>query len=134
MLPHQKNRRPYCQMKISQVVRVNSKICNVRNKNVQTLCNEVLHYERIKSATVNMNCINSIIANYGFKSASFLSNPWFNDTIFACLYYNMHEPYKPIKFLLGEPKTLYESLNTFQMSFRKTYKNGGAHGNHLTSI
>ena len=27
-----------------------------------------------------------IIANHGFESASFLSNPWFNDATFACLY------------------------------------------------
>ena len=26
-----------------------------------------------------------IIANHGFESASFLSNPWFNDATFACL-------------------------------------------------
>ena len=27
-----------------------------------------------------------IIANHGFESASFLSNPWFNDATFACLH------------------------------------------------
>ena len=72
-----------------------------------------------------------IIANHGFESASFLSNPWFNDATFACLYQNIHEAYKPIKFhpskIYSEnPKNLKQSYNTFQISFRKTDQNVGA--------
>ena len=55
---------------------------------------------------------------------------------FACFYLNMHEPDKlhPSKIYLENPKKLNQSFNAFRMSFRKTDKNGGAHGKHLTSI
>ena len=46
---------------------------------------------------------------------------------------NMHKPYKPFKFHPSKiysknPKKLNQSFNAFQMSFRKTDQNGGAHG------
>ena len=51
----------------------------------------------------------------------------------------MYEPYKPIKFHPSKiypenTKKLNQSFNAFQMSFRKTDKNGGAHGKNQTSI
>ena len=75
----------------------------------------------------------------GLSPQAFLSNPWFNDAIFACLHYNIHEPCKPIKFhpskIYSEnPKRLNQSFNAFQMLFRKTDQNGSALGKYLTSI
>ena len=54
-----------------------------------------------------------IIANHGFESASFLSNPWFNDATFACLYIkicmnhiNHAIKFHPSKIYTENPKRL----------------------------